>query len=38
MHCIVGIIIFEHLFIWDGVYLYLLTTNKIFTNKIKCYA
>ena len=25
-------------FIWDGVYLYLLSTNKILTNKIKCYA
>jgi hypothetical protein len=33
MHCIVGVIInFDLLFIWVGIYLYLVTANKILTN------
>jgi hypothetical protein len=33
MHCIVGVIInLDHLFIWVGIYLYLVTANKILTN------
>jgi hypothetical protein len=33
LHCIVGVIInCDHLFIWVGIYLYLVTTNKILTN------
>jgi hypothetical protein len=33
MHCIVGVIInFNLLFIWVGIYLYLVTANKILTN------
>jgi hypothetical protein len=32
LHCIVGVIInFDLLFIWDGIYLYLVTANKILT-------
>jgi hypothetical protein len=30
MHCIVGFIIkYDLLFYWDGIYLYLVTANKI---------
>jgi hypothetical protein len=30
MHCILGVVInFDLLFIWVGIYLYLLTANKI---------
>jgi hypothetical protein len=33
MHCIVGVIInLDLLFIWVGIYLYLVTANKILTN------
>jgi hypothetical protein len=33
MHCIVGAIInLDLLFIWVGIYLYLVTANKILTN------
>jgi hypothetical protein len=33
MHCIVGVIInLDPLFIWVGIYLYLVTANKILTN------
>jgi hypothetical protein len=33
MHCIVGFIInFVLLFIWDDIYLYLVTANKTLTN------
>jgi hypothetical protein len=33
MHCIVGFIInFDLLFIWVGIYLYLVTSNKTLTN------
>jgi hypothetical protein len=33
MHCILGVIInCDLLFIWVGVYLYLVTTNKILSN------
>jgi hypothetical protein len=33
MHCIMGVIInCDLLFIWVGIYLYLLTANKILTN------
>jgi hypothetical protein len=32
MHCIVGFIIHDQLFNWDGIYLYLVTANKILTN------
>jgi hypothetical protein len=33
MHCIVGVIInWDLLFIWVGIYLHLVTTNKILTN------
>jgi hypothetical protein len=33
MHCIAGVIInFDLLLIWVGIYLYLVTTNKILTN------
>jgi hypothetical protein len=33
MHCIVGFIInFDLLFYWDGIYLHLITANKILTN------
>jgi hypothetical protein len=33
LHCIVGVVIdFDLLFIWVGIYLYLVTANKIFTN------
>jgi hypothetical protein len=36
MHCIVGFIInCDLLFNWVGVYLYLVTTNKILTNLLK---
>jgi hypothetical protein len=32
MHCIVGVVInFDLLFIWVGIYLYLVTSNKILT-------
>jgi hypothetical protein len=32
MHCIVGVVInFGLLLIWVGIYLYLVTTNKILT-------
>jgi hypothetical protein len=34
MHCIVSFIInFDLLFIWVGIYLYLVTANKIFDQK-----
>jgi hypothetical protein len=33
MHCIVGFVInTDLLFIWVGIYLYLVTANKILTN------
>jgi hypothetical protein len=33
MHCIASVIInFDLLFIWVGIYLYLVTANKILTN------
>jgi hypothetical protein len=33
MHCIMGFVInFDLLFIWDGIYLYLVTANIILTN------
>ena len=33
MHCIVGVVTnFDLLFIWVGIYLYLVTANKILTN------
>jgi hypothetical protein len=33
MHCIVGFIInSDQLFYWDGIYLYLVSANKILTN------
>jgi hypothetical protein len=33
MHCIAGVIInFDLLLIWVGIYLYLVTVNKILTN------
>jgi hypothetical protein len=33
MHCITGVIInCDLLFIWVGIYLYLVTVNKILTN------
>jgi hypothetical protein len=33
MHCIEGVIInLDLLFIWVGIYLYLVTANKILTN------
>jgi hypothetical protein len=33
MHCIAGVIInFDLLFNWVGIYLYLVTANKILTN------
>jgi hypothetical protein len=33
MHCIVGVVInLDLLFIWVGIYLYLVTANKILTN------
>jgi hypothetical protein len=33
MHCIVGAVInCDLLFIWVGIYLYLVTANKTFTN------
>jgi hypothetical protein len=33
MHCIVGVIInLDLLFIWVGIYLYLVTANKILAN------
>jgi hypothetical protein len=35
MHFIVGISFGDHLFNWDGIYLYLVIANKILTNKIK---
>jgi hypothetical protein len=35
MYCIVGIIIYNFLFNWNGTYLYLVIANKILTNKIK---
>jgi hypothetical protein len=36
MHYIVGFIIhYFQLFNWDGIYLYLVTTNKILTNYLK---
>jgi hypothetical protein len=38
MHCIVGniiIVIYDHLYYWDGIYLYLVTANKILTNLLK---
>jgi hypothetical protein len=36
MHCIVGFTIkCDLLFIWDGIYLYLVTANKILTNLLK---
>jgi hypothetical protein len=33
LHC--GIFHYDLLFNWDGIYLYLVTANKFFTNKIK---
>jgi hypothetical protein len=39
MHCTVGIvIIYDILFNWVDIHLYLVTANKILTNKIKRYA
>jgi hypothetical protein len=35
MHCIVGYFIYDFLFNWDGIYLYLVLTNKILINLIK---
>jgi hypothetical protein len=36
LHCIVGFIInCDQLFNWDGIYLYLVTANKILTNLLK---
>jgi hypothetical protein len=35
MHCIEGIFIYDLLFYCDGIYLYLITANKILTNLIK---
>jgi hypothetical protein len=33
MHCSVSVVInFDLLIIWDGIYFYLVTTNKILTN------
>jgi hypothetical protein len=33
LHCIVGFIVnLDLLFIWDGIYLYLVTANKTLTN------
>jgi hypothetical protein len=33
MHCIAGVVInFDILLIWVGIYLYLVTANKIVTN------
>jgi hypothetical protein len=33
MHCIAGVVInFNLLFTWVGIYLYLVTANKILTN------
>jgi hypothetical protein len=33
MHCIMGVIIkFDLLFIWFGIYIYLVSGNKILTN------
>jgi hypothetical protein len=33
MYCITGVVInFDLLFIWVGIYLYLVTANKILTN------
>jgi hypothetical protein len=33
MHCIAGVVInFDLLFNWVGIYLYLVTVNKILTN------
>jgi hypothetical protein len=33
LHCIVGVVIdFDLLLIWVGIYLYIVTTNKILTN------
>jgi hypothetical protein len=33
MHCIMGVVInFELLLIWVGIYLHLVTTNKLLTN------
>jgi hypothetical protein len=33
MHCITGVVInFDLLHIWVGIYLYLVTANKILTN------
>jgi hypothetical protein len=33
MHCIVGYFIYDLLFNWDNIYLYLVFANKILTNK-----
>jgi hypothetical protein len=36
LHCIVGLIInCDLLFDWDGIYLYLVTANKILINLLK---
>jgi hypothetical protein len=33
MHCIAGVVInFDLLLIWVGIYLYLVTANKVLTN------
>jgi hypothetical protein len=38
MHCIAGVVInFDSILIWVGIYLYLVTANKILTN-YKSYA
>jgi hypothetical protein len=38
LHCGVTIIIYDLLFNWDDIYLYLVIANKILTYKIKSYA
>jgi hypothetical protein len=35
MHCIVGYFVYDLLFNWDGIHLYLVIANKYLTNKIK---
>jgi hypothetical protein len=38
LHYIVGYFIYDILFNWDGIYLYLVIANKILTYKIIRYA
>jgi hypothetical protein len=38
LHCIVGHFIYDLLFNKDDIYLYLVITNKILSNKAKSYA